>query len=227
MIRTWEESLLELGESALLGCIEQAPLRFTPSHERDVPKVRAAIRRAGSGIAAAFRSPVNRSAFLLGCLDYTESSAHEHLIVGYGFSHGSTTKIQRLDYVAGGRSSVPITPSVPQRIREHYLHERVTELILFHNHPRNFLNLFLDNPPLASRTDRDTAERWLWSLADDGRLLFYLGENGYVKRFLLPSVLTLLARNASPTNGRRDPSAQWPQQRSRSAIGAPDSPHNP
>lgn len=77
--------LSEIVESALLGLLEPAPLRFTAQHEADVPRVRGAIRRAVDGKLARLREPVNRNAFLLSCLDYSESEPLEHLLVGYGF----------------------------------------------------------------------------------------------------------------------------------------------
>jgi hypothetical protein len=35
---------------------------------------------------------VNRNALLIGCLEYADDKPEEHLIIGYGFRHGSTTK---------------------------------------------------------------------------------------------------------------------------------------
>jgi hypothetical protein len=67
------------------------------------------------------------------------------------------------------------------------------ELLILHNHPYNPLNFLFDNLPLASRRDRLTLS--LGSRAQPraacpqsagpSRILFYLGENGYVKEFRL------------------------------------------
>jgi hypothetical protein len=192
----WQQFLGELGESAILGCFEPGPVKFTREHEDDVPRVRAAMQRAVRGNLARFRFPVNRSGFLLGCLDYTETSVEEHLVVGYGYRRGSTTEIGTLHHVTGGGDSVAITPTVLHMMREHYGGDKANEVIVFHNHPINPLNLLFDNLPLASRTDRLTLERltfnrhqFLRSLLGDGRVFFYLAENGFVKQFGLPSLL--------------------------------------
>jgi hypothetical protein len=78
------------------------------------------------------------------------------------------------------------------------------ELIVFHNHPYNPLNFLLDNPPLASRQDRLFLEARALNpqqlarhMLGQGRILFYLGENGYVKEFRLPSIVSLLDRYAA------------------------------
>jgi len=66
------------------------------------------------------------------------------------------------------------------------------EAVIFHNHPRNDLNHLFDNLPLASNTDRKTLENMALNLVQicrrlsgAGRVLFYLGENGFVREFRL------------------------------------------
>jgi hypothetical protein len=39
------------------------------------------------------------SSFLIGCLEYAYNKPEEHLIIGYGFRHGSTTKIESLHHI--------------------------------------------------------------------------------------------------------------------------------
>jgi hypothetical protein len=193
--------LTEIVESALLGLLEPAPLRFTARHEGEVPRVRGAIRRAVDGKLARLREPVNRNAFLLGCLDYTENEPLEHLLVGYGIRYGSTTKIDSVHHAVGAAGSVHLPPSMAHTMWENYGRRVDSELLVFHNHPYNPLNFLFDNVPLASRTDRIFLETRAMNvpqlvrlILDQGRVLFYLGENGFVKQFSLPSLVALLSR---------------------------------
>ena len=198
----WQRLLAEVAESTLLNWVEPNSIQFGEEHEAEVPRVRAAIGRAAGGKKLArFRRLVNRNGFLLGCLDYTERRSVEHLIVGYGVRHGATTKIDSLHHVIGGSGSVAITPVVAHAMWNHYGRDQANEILLFHNHPLNLLNLLIDNLPLASQTDRITLEtralnqpQLLRSILGQGRVLFFLGENGFVKQFRLPSLLSLLER---------------------------------
>jgi hypothetical protein len=193
--------LPEIVESVLLGLAEPAPLRFTAQQERDVPRVRGAIRRAVDGKLARLREPVNRNAFLLGCLDYSENEPLEHLLVGYGFRYGSTTKIDSVHHNVGTVGAVHLPPNMAHSMWEHYGHRADSELLVFHNHPYNPLNFLFDNVPLVSRDDRIFLETRALSVPqpvrlnlNQGRVLFYLGENGFVKQFSLPSLVALLSR---------------------------------
>src|SRR3981081_2634779 len=95
---------LEIAESAILGCLEPNPI--SSCYEHELRSVHAVISGTGSGILARFPTPVNRNAFLCGCGDYTEDLPEEHLLVGYGFRHGSTTKVTSLYHVVGNANSV-------------------------------------------------------------------------------------------------------------------------
>lgn len=100
-----EQILTEIAESLALGCLEPGPIRFARIHEGDVTRVRTAIRNAEDGKLTRFKTAVNRNNFLLGCLDYTEVAANEHLIVGYGVRFGSTTRIESVHHVFAERNS--------------------------------------------------------------------------------------------------------------------------
>jgi hypothetical protein len=82
---------------------------------------------------------------------------------------------------------------------DHYGQDQQNELLVFHNHPYNPLNFLFDNLPLASRADRLFLEARALNppeltrrILRQGRIMFYLGENGYVKEFRLPSVMAVL-----------------------------------
>ena len=86
-----------------------------------------------------------------------------------------------------------------------YTEHRENEVILFHNHPLNPLNLLVDNLPMASQADRLTLKsralrptQLVRRVFGQGRVIFYLGENGFVKQFHLPSILSLLERARRP-----------------------------
>jgi hypothetical protein len=190
---------LEIGESAFLSCFEPNPVSSCNKHE--LPRIRKAILRARDGKLARFRHQVNRNVFLLGCLEYTEKLPEEHLLIGYGFRYGSTTKVEGVHHVIGMPDSVRLPGTMAHAMWDYYLQHETNELLIFHNHPFNPLNFLFDNLPLASRMDRcflqarslnpEQLVRWL---LDQGRVLFYLGENGFVKEFRVPSIVTFLGR---------------------------------
>src|SRR5437016_686893 len=192
---TFADMVKEIAESALLGSLEPNPIRFNNRHEADVMRVRAKLAGARDGRLGRFRSPVNRNGFLLGCLDYTQLRAEEHLIVGYGFRHGSTTKIESLHHITGSTYKVAIPLHVSHALWDHYGQNEENEVVLFHNHPKNLLGQLLDCFPLPSVADRLTLEaralqpvQLLRRLLGQSRVMFFLQQNGFVKEFTLPSV---------------------------------------
>jgi hypothetical protein len=74
--------------------------------------MRKVILRAHHGRLTRFRSDVNRNAFLLGCGACADNMPEEHLIIGYGVRHGSTTKVEILHHVIGGARSVRLPDNV-------------------------------------------------------------------------------------------------------------------
>src|SRR5207253_9317654 len=133
----------------------------------------------------------------------TENEPLEHLLVGYGFRDGSTAKIDSVHHTVGAVGSVHLSPSMAHTMWEHYGQRADSELLVFHNHPYNPLNFLFDNVPLASRADRIFLEARAMNVPqlvrlvlDQGRVLFYLGENGFVKQFRLPSLVALPSRQS-------------------------------
>jgi len=186
--------VLEIAESAILGLLEPAPL--TSWYEDELARARSGLRRAQHGHLARYRKPVNRNAFLIACRDYTSVRCEEHLIVGYGFRHGSTTNVTSVHHVVGGRQAVSIPPGVAHAMWDHFNRARGNELLVFHNHPYEPDSLLGNHQPLPSTADRRqlaalglNTYQLLRSVMGEGRVLFYLGENGRVKQFRLPSVL--------------------------------------
>ncbi len=190
---------LEIAESAFLGCLEPNPV--SRCYDEELPRVRRAILRTRDGSLARFRDQVNRNAFVLGCGAYTDGKPEEHLLIGYGFRHRSTTKVESLHHALGARGTVRLPDTMAHAMWDYYEQHEDNELLIFHNHPYNPLNFLLDNLPLASRQDRLFLkaralhpQQLLRRLLGQGRILFYLGENGYVKEFSLPSTIAILDR---------------------------------
>lgn len=190
--------LEELLDPVLASAFDPEPVRFRPDDERGVRPVREAVRKA-NGAPVSIR-PLNRNAFLCGCLDLTHGQAIEHLVVGFGRKHGSTTKVDRLAHTTGTAGQVAIPPGVSLSIRAHMAADHSNEVVVFHNHPRNSLNIVFDNTPIASTPDRNLFTRDVLnvlsvvrSMMGGGRARYFLGENGFVREFRTPPMRTISA----------------------------------
>lgn len=194
LIETLRSKGLEIAESAILASFE--PCALSSCYEDELRRALRAFEGARDGELIRLRPFVNRNAFLIACGNYTENKREEHLVVGYGRRYGSTTRVASLHHVLGAADSVAVPAHVAHTMWDYYRQNPAHELLVFHNHPFNPLNLILDNGPLASRADRIAMqersfniEQVLRTFRGEGRVLFYLGENGSVKQFRLPSVL--------------------------------------
>jgi hypothetical protein len=184
----------EILKNYLLSCFEPNPINFSRVTESEVERVSRAITIANGIIAARFNAgPVNRNSFLAACLDATCEESIEHLIVGYGIKYGNTTKVEALHHVTGDKHSVMPTLKMAESINRQVTQTRKGEVLIFHNHPAWFLNALMDNVPLASSTDRVTATNikfhWfqlLKTFFGTGDVKLYIGENEFVKEFVLP-----------------------------------------
>jgi len=92
-----------------------------------------------------------------------------------------------------------VTLYSPSESNRHAAADSRSEAVIFHNHPPNVLNHLFDNIPLASNTDRKTLENMALNLVQicrrlsgAGRVLFYLGENGFVREFRWPQLVTIV-----------------------------------
>ena len=96
----------------------------------------------------------------------------------------------------GETGAVRLPEAVAHLIWDFYGQHEINELFIFHHHHYNPINFLFDNLPLASGKDRVFLEARTLNLQQlarqmlgQGRILFYLGENGYVKEFRLPSII--------------------------------------
>lgn len=177
----------------MLKVFEPNPITFNSIDEDEVAKVRKGIEKASGKTAARFRTPVNRRSFLAACLDFTSDESVEHLIVGYGIKFRTTTKVDSLHHVTGQEGSVAMTKEIEKLLNDRLFWKAKGEVLIFHNHPKWFLNAITDNLPIASSTDRTTASAmklhpalFLKNLLGNGDVKFYLGENGFVQEFRIP-----------------------------------------
>lgn len=197
----------KLVEAIVLACLEKSPVDFRNIDEVEVKRARAAIKRATTPKGAILRYSLMRNNFLCGCLGFTEHLHEEHLIVGYGYRRGRATEIEHIHHVAGERQRVSIPDYVLREIRKHHFHRSDAEVVVFHNHPRTgdepewfyVLKSLLQDIPIASTADREqvrhhalNAVAFVRQLFGQGRVLFYLGESGFVKEFNIPPLLPFL-----------------------------------
>lgn len=177
---------------------DPGPIAFKTADEAGIRPVRTGCLKP-DGTLHTFRGQLNRNAFLCGCIEFTAAAPVEHLIVGFGFKHGSTTVIEQMAHAIGTEGAVSIPEHVSAAIRGFIQQEHANEVLLYHNHPRNPINVVFDNTPLPSGTDRRTLVCFHSDLKvlgkvlmGGGRVKFYIGENGFVQEFRTPDILPLL-----------------------------------
>lgn len=190
----------EVGSAVIHSLADPRAIYFKDADEAGVEPVAIACQNC-SGIPQDLKPPLNRNAFLCGCLDFTQTAELEHLIVGFGKKCGSTTKIESLLHFVGEESRVAIPDDLWAAIQQFVLSSASHEVVLFHNHPENVFNRIADNDPLASRADRmaltdlyTNPMLLLKAVAGRGGVRFYVGENGFVREFCTPDILAAVAR---------------------------------
>jgi len=187
------------------------PVAFKPSDETGTGPVRTGCLKP-HGELHNFRRQVNRNAFLRGCLDFTDDAPVEHLIVGFGFKRGSTTIVDQMAHTVGTEGAVSIPDHIARAITAHVQQKHANEVLLYHNHPRNPINVVFDNTPLPSGTDRRTLVSFHSDVTVLGKALmggrrvrFYIGENGFVQEFRSPDLLSLLESMTARANPAQAP----------------------
>lgn len=195
--------LQEIVGTLVSKVFDPLPIVFKAADKAGIGPVRTGCKKP-PGTLHPFRAHLNRNAFLCGCHDFTADAPIEHLIVGFGFLHGSTTVVENMVHATGTEGSVDIPDHVAAAIRAHVQHEHGNEVLLFHNHPRNPINVVFDNEPLPSSADRRSLVSFHRDLVvlgkavmGGGRVRFYVGENGFVQEFRTPDLLPVIARAAA------------------------------
>lgn len=191
-----QNPLLDLLDAVASSTLDANPIGFRPQDEDGVEPVAQACR--GLSQVVMFDEPLNRNAFLCGCLDLLEHQPIEHLIVGFGHRQGSTTKVRGLAHVVGQAGQVSIPGWVVTAARKTFASDFKAEVLWLHNHPMNGMNRVLDNAPIASVQDRKTLVNSTFEptaitklIASGGQMRFYVVENGFVREFTTPPVVTV------------------------------------
>jgi len=198
----------ELVGTLMSKAFDPNPIAFKPADGKGVGPVRTGCLKP-AGTLHTFRRQLNRNAFLCGCIEFTADAPVEHLIVGFGFRHGTTTVVEQMAHALGTETAVSIPDHISGAIASYITKEHANEVLLYHNHPRNPMNVVFDNTPLPSGTDRRTLVSFHSdvkvlgkSLIGGGRVRFYIGENGFVQEFHTPDLLPFLERLAQPVAAR-------------------------
>jgi hypothetical protein len=191
--------LRELLDTLPAKLLEPNPIVFKRGNLKGVPPLQEFLR-SGTPEIYSFRRSLARNDFLLGCLNWVYEQAKEHLIVGFGYRHGPTTRIVAAQHIEGEVGQVSIPTQVLVKLSDFVLAQPRAELLLFHNHPANWLRTLINNAPLPSSADRKVLldHRYrnpvmlLKELLGNGTLRCYLAENGKVQEFRAPGLLQIL-----------------------------------
>lgn len=194
------EILRQIIDQLVSSLFDPNPIYFYQQHEKGVMPIRKAVTNNSPNHLITLKRPLIRNAFLCGCLDFTEKETVEYLIIGYGEKKGRGTDILQAEYAVGNESSVRVSEDAKNRISQYVQQASRNEIIIFHNHPPNWINTAFDNIPLASSVDRNTLLRnkylepliLLKTIFSKGSIRFYLGENGFVREYRTPNILQLL-----------------------------------
>jgi len=188
--------------SVFSSAFDPDPIVFKEADEVGVRPVRNACKKP-NGMRHTLKKPLNRNAFLCGCLDFTEEEPIEHLIVGLGLKHGSSTKVCGILHSTGSEAAVSVPPEIQSVIETHLNSEHRTEVLVFHNHPANPVNTLIDNSPIASDADRRIwaslflkPSALIKALMGGGAIRFHIGENRFVAEFRTPQLLDVIKHAA-------------------------------
>jgi hypothetical protein len=195
--------------SAIASVFDPRPIVFKASDEAGIGPVRTGCRKP-DGALHTFRSQLNRNAFLMGCHEFACEADVEHLIVGFGFKHGSTTVVEQMAHAVGTKDAVSIPTHIASAVEGYVKQQHANEVLLFHNHPRNVLNVVVNSGPLPSSTDRRTLVSFHRdavvlgkTLMGGGCVKFYVGENYVLREFHTPDLLPLIEQVLSSVTPRQ------------------------
>lgn len=132
-----ETLVRELVGTVLSKAFDPHPVVFKNADEAGVGPVRTGCKKP-SGTLHKFRAQLHRNAFLRGCSVFTADAPVEHLIVGFGFQHGSTTVVEQLAHAVGTEAAVNMPGHVSAAIRGCIQQEHENEV--FRSTKTKFLN---------------------------------------------------------------------------------------
>lgn len=155
-----EAVLRELPGAILSSVFDPPPIVFRFADEEGITSVRMSCNKPLDEVHF-FRRALNRNAFLCGCLDFTQDESGEHLIIGLGKKYGGTTKVSALAHNVGTTNQVNPSVTTLLDMQTHLMSYHRSEVLIFHNHPGNQLNILFDN---RRRANQDLSGReWFCS----------------------------------------------------------------
>ena len=143
----------QIARAVFASAFDHEPIRWKRADEAGVLPVKHQCQRWGAG-PHSFGAPLNRNAFLLGCLDLTQHESVEHLVVGLGSRRGSTTQVKAVLHWVGNTHSVGVPEGLRENLWNYVTGGRDHRVIVFHNHPRSVLDTVFDALPIASVAER-------------------------------------------------------------------------
>lgn len=206
-------TLLEsLVKTYLPTLLEHNQVAFYPKVKRRENKMLQHLE-GGSRFIFKLKSQIIRNRFLYNCHLFTQDEPIEHLIIGYGKKQGPTTRVEKIQHIIGEQNQVSIPEVVSKNLQLWQATGVKNEVVVFHNHPEDWLGSLTGRLPLASETDRDTMIAYklkplylLQTYFGGGGILFYVGEKGKVREIRIPTlnkiseILQLLNQQRKPNS---------------------------
>jgi hypothetical protein len=192
------ESISNLLDTYIPQRFERQPISFQKQH-RIISKPFENFFYKKSNKILTLKKTIIRNRFLYNCAEFTQFEPIEYLIVGYGKKRGVGTDIKHIQINIGERDTVGIPKTIEKNIEKWSNKDLKNEIIIFHNHPRYWLNVMFSTP-LPSGTDRDAMLAHKFNLSYIARTLylkgggirFYLSDNFKVNEFRIPRVKTII-----------------------------------
>ena len=176
--------------------------QFKKHHKCGINEMMKLLKNGKNGIQR-LKKPLLRNSFLYCSLKFTKDESIEHLIIGYGKLRGGGTDINAIQHIKGRRNIVRIPNEVILYANLGSI-RRSREVIIFHNHPKSWIDN-LTKSPIPSSADRRSL---LYSkyfnvlqlynkFLSTGEIKYFLGANGKVieiKGSSITSIFDILSK---------------------------------
>ena len=187
-----------LWDAIISSYLDPGPVQFKTNHKAG-KRILSTILNKPIERLYVLENTILRNSFLYGCNEFTEDEVIEHLIVGFGKKRSMGTDIIKVFHVLGTSTSVIIPENLIDYIQKYLMSDFKAEVVIFHNHPRNWLTSSYPIGPIASNTDRWIAITskleplyLLRTFLRGGGLKYYVGERGLVKEIRWPSIMQMI-----------------------------------
>lgn len=194
-----KDVLLDILDASLTSVLDPNPIRFRKQNEKGIKPIHINMKKQ-EGKTYNLQPHLARNDFLYGCLDFTEKEPIEHLIVGYGMARGRSSTLEAIHHIIGRTGQVQVPHDLLNIFQRYILSKPRNQIVIFHNHPTNWVNTTFDNLPMASTADRRLmlTTKYLQpfiaikELLGLGGVQYFIGENGFVREFRMPSILQII-----------------------------------